>query len=71
MKRTTLRLLQTAPPDTFLVFERNTDVLLGLVRHHTHLEGEPYWTVGGDPDAPSYQTRAHAVATLLADVEAA
>lgn len=62
--RTTLRLLQTAPPDTYLVFERNTDKLIGSVRHHTHIEGEPYWTVGGDPDANSYQTRSDAVREL-------
>lgn len=62
--RTTLRLLQTAPPDTFLVFYWNTDKLLGSVRHHIHIDGEPYWTVGSDPDAPSYQTRSDAIREL-------
>jgi hypothetical protein len=62
--RTTLRLLQTAPPDTFLVFERGTDKLLGSVRHHTHIEGEPYWTVGTDPEAPSYSERSDVVRAL-------
>lgn len=64
MQRTTLRLLQTAPPDTFLVFERNTDKLIGTVRYHTHIEGEPYWTVGASPEDPSYRTRAEAVRAL-------
>ena len=62
--RTTLRLLQTAPPESFLVFERGTDECLGVVRLHTHVEGEPYWTVGSEPDGPSYRTRSDAVTEL-------
>lgn len=61
---TTLRLLHTAPPETFLVFERGTNLLMGVVRHHTHVQSEPYWTVGDDPDGPAYRTRSDAVKEL-------
>lgn len=63
--RTKIRLLSAAPPDTFAVCERDTDRLIGIVRHHTHLEGEHYWTVGDDPEAPSYGSRADAVSELV------
>ena len=64
MARTTLRLMHTAPPTTFLVFDTKTDNCIGKVRLHQHLDDEHYWTVGTDPEAPSYSTRSDVVRAL-------
>lgn len=67
MSRATLRLMHTAPPTTYLVFDRKSDNCIGKIRLHQVADDECYWIVGVDPEGPSYRTRAEAVNVLQAD----
>lgn len=67
MLKTTLRLLSSAPPMTFLVLTECGHQCYGSIRRCSLPNGSSYWVVGTSPDAPAYATRGDALAALLGE----